>query len=281
MKSAWWMNDSDYTEEALLPQELDSYANGPFGPAFVQAWPNGSTTKGWGEANFMENYRKGKFLFAPYKAKFEQKPFPVAYVMRSFQLICIDIDGKNSGFEHAGQLGMLPYTLAETSKSGNGYHLFYSTPNDSWDPDKGFAGFADHIGIVPGVDIRATGCVYHYPNQMWNTRNVAPLPAHLERLLNHRKSLVSANAGEYQAIQQGTEEEKLMAQYQLVEDLAQPIPVGKRNITLFALGSKMYLSDVPNWEDLISKRADELCMDFEEAKKIVRNIKQYAVKETP
>lgn len=282
MKSAWWMNDTDYTEDAMLHPNLDEFATGPLGPALVRAWPNGSTTKGWGEKEFMQNYHKGRFMLAPFKAKYEIKPFPVAYVMRSFQIVCIDIDGKNGGFEHAGLLGMLPYTLAETSKSGTGYHLFYSTPAAAWDADKGFGKFPDSIGIVQGVDIRGTGCVYHYPNQRWNGKNVAPLPEHLEHKLLQRKSISGVSAETLQlALGSGAEKEIALMQYQLTQDLEQPIPRGKRNITLFAIGSKMYLMDVPDWDSLVHARALAVGLDIDEADKLVANISKYAVKDAP
>ena len=64
---------------------------------------------------------------------------------------------------------MLPPTLAETSKSGDGYHLFYLV-DEEWDDEKGYGLLGDRIGIEQGVDIRATGCVYHHPQQRWNDR---------------------------------------------------------------------------------------------------------------
>src|SRR5690606_30401280 len=114
-----------------------------------------------------------------------------AYVMRSVRLVAIDIDGKNGGLEHVTEIGALPLTMAERSKSGNGYHLFYET-DDVWDVDEGFAQIPDQIGFVQGVDIRGTGCVYHFPAQRWNNRKVTKLPDWLrDQLLAKQQRMAS------------------------------------------------------------------------------------------
>ena len=93
-------------------------------------------------------------------------------------------------------LGILPPTLAETSKSGNGYHLFYLVSEDEWDPNAGFGMFGDRIGIEQGVDFRGTGCVYHYQSQRWNDRPLAELPDRIKDRLKaaqQRKAASAAN----------------------------------------------------------------------------------------
>ena len=194
--------------------------------------------------------------------------------MRSARIVCIDIDGKNGGFEHISELGFLPPTLSETSKSGNGYHLFYAT-DDTWDHAEGFAAHRDQIGIVTGVDIRGTGCVYHYPTQGWNDRPLAQLPQHLdERLQLRRKQqqLVFANIAKTLSLDP---EEIAMMHDDLITELAKPIPAGKRNNTLFAIGSKMKEARVPEWSELLADRANEIGLDADEIDKLIANIVKY------
>jgi hypothetical protein len=62
---------------------------------------------------------------------------------------------------------------------------------------------------------------------------------------------------------------------ELVDDLAKPIPPGRRNTTLFAIGSKMFLAQIPNWDALVAKRADEVGLDSDETDKLLANIKRY------
>ena len=108
----WWMTDS-YTEDVAVPSELVRFS-GPQGVAVVRAWKDGKTDKGWGEFTFMNSYEQGRFKPGPRLPGFEQGRWALAYVMRSMRLVCIDIDGKNGGFDGARKLGMLPKTLAES-----------------------------------------------------------------------------------------------------------------------------------------------------------------------
>jgi len=199
--------------------------------------------------------------------------------MRSLALVCIDIDGKNGGEVGAKQLGLLPPTLAETSKSGNGWHLFYAVTPGVWNEDRGFDEYSDHIGISPGVDIRAVGCVYHYPSQRWNGRRAAPLPQFLAELFTARKQKITQYAERVTKVREaGDEMEILMMQDELVTELKKPIPAGKRNTTLFAIGSQMAEAGVLDWDEQLVKRADEVGLDKAEAEKIVENIQRYAGK---
>jgi hypothetical protein len=191
--------------------------------------------------------------------------------------VCVDIDGKNGGFDQIASLGQLPPTLAETSKSGNGYHLFYLTPEDDWDVDTGYAQFTDRIGVALGVDIRSTGCVYHYPSQRWNTRSIVELPQFLADKLTERQTrLTAVTARITGTINSDEEMEILMLQDELVQELAKPIPAGRRNNSLFAIGSQMRLANVPDWENKILVRANEVGLDDAEAKKLVANIESYS-----
>jgi hypothetical protein len=162
----WWKRSESYAFAAPVPDSFHE-VSGPEGVAVVRAFEDGRTDSGWGLFNpkkpdnpgFMEHYTKRRFGTNRVLPGFLQDKWAFAFVMRSLNLICIDIDGKNGGLEHAIRLGPLPVTLAETSKSGDGYHLFYRTPSDRWDDQLGFAQYSDKIGIEQGVDIRAVGCV--------------------------------------------------------------------------------------------------------------------------
>lgn len=276
----WWMTDS-YTRAVALPDEI-AQASGPRGVALVRTFPNGSTDKGWGlrptamSPGFMKTYMANRFRGDTVLFGFESGRWDFAIVMRSVRLVCIDIDGKNDGFVGARKLGMLPHTLAETSKSGNGYHLFYSIPSDTWDPDEGFAKVGDRIGFEQGVDLRGTGCVYHYRQQRWNDRKIVPLPQHLQELLRKQKQRAAQQIEDIETLlNTGDDMEVLLMQDTLVSDLRKQIPPGKRNITLFAIGTKMKLAQVPNWGQLVHDRALEVGLDIEEADKLLNNITKY------
>lgn len=254
---------------------------GPNGVAIVRAWPNGKTSDGWGltgrngAPGFMPRYLAGEFLPKRHLYGYERDSWAFAFVMRSVQIVAIDIDGKNGGIPAAiAMLANSAPTLAETSKSGTGYHLFYET-DMPWDSNEGFAEFSDSIGIVQGVDIRGTGCVYHHKQQRWNGRSIAPLPHHLRELLEkkqqHKASSIAATA----AIGTLDEMDRLLMQDDLVTELAKPIPQGKRNNTLFAIGSKMKQAEVVNWDVHIRDRATALGLDPVETSKLVANIDSY------
>lgn len=282
MKTApqpWWRTDT-YDGEHALDGAITGQA-GPHGVALVTAYDDGRTTGGWGmdpvstAGTFDVNYSKNKFAPRICLFAYEKKAQPFAIVMRSVNVICVDIDGKNGGLEHAKKLGALPPTLAETSKSGDGYHLFYLT-DDEWDDTFGYAGLADRIGIEQGVDIRATGCVYHYPSQRWNHRDLAPLPDFLRDALL-AKQQARANRKEYAAkvVASGDPEEIMMLQSELESALAKPIPAGKRNNTLFAIGQQMRDAGMANWQSLIEARASAVGLDPDETDKLVTNIGRY------
>ena len=275
----WWQSDS-YDLDYDMPGPFRDLA-GPKGVALVKAWPSGVTDKGWGltgkdgEDGFMPRYLRGEFNERRVLFGYNKGRWAFAFVMRSVRLVCIDIDGKNGGLEHAKRLGMLPPTMAETSKSGDGYHLFYTVDED-WSDEKGFGQLNDRIGIEQGVDVRATGCVYHYPQQRWNDRAPAPLPKHLKELLLHREQKITAETERITKVLETADEmEVLMMQDDLVSELAKPIPTGKRNVTLFAIGNKMKQAQVPDWETKVEDRATQVGLGADETDKLVRNIKQY------
>ena len=279
----WWRTDT-YNVEVPLPGQITAH-QGPKDVALVRAWPDGRTDKGWGlnpppdsDEGFMPRYMRGEFNPRRVLYGYDKGKWNFAIVMRSVRLVCIDIDGKNGGIQHAKRLGTLPPTLAETSKSGDGYHLFY-TVDEEWDPEKGYARFADRIGIEQGVDIRATGCVYHHPQQRWNKRDARPLPDHLRDLLLHREQKVTAaQARITEVLASNDDMEVLMLQDELVSDLKKPIPAGKRNVTLFAIGNKMRQAQVPGWEGLVETRATDVGLPADEVDKLIENINRYGDK---
>lgn len=276
----WWQSDS-YDVEVTVPEVLRDQA-GPKGLALVKAWPSGVTDPGWGllppkgsTDGFLPRYMRGEFNEKRVLFGYERDRWAFAFIMRSLRLVCIDIDGKNGGLDHAKELGMLPPTLAETSKSGDGYHLFYRV-DEKWDEAKGFGLLSDRIGIVQGVDIRATGCVYHYKQQRWNTRLLAELPAHLYDQLTHRDQKVAAQSQRISKILENDDPlEVLMMHDEIMSDLAKPIPAGKRNTTLFAIGSQMQEAGIEDWETKLLARADEVGLPPDEGQKIVDNISRY------
>jgi len=269
----WWETETYDSSEALSSQIMG--LGGPQGVALVKAWPNGKTTGGWGDEEFMANYLADNFNARSALYAFRKKEQPFAIVMRSVKLLAVDIDGKNGGLEHAKKLGALPPTLAETSKSGNGYHLFYLL-DEEWDDTHGFGSLSDRIGIEQGVDIRVTGCIFHYPQQRWNDRAPAPLPTYLHDLLRSKQQERAHRAAATAAVlDSGDEVEIMMMQDQLISDLAKPIPAGKRNNTLFAIGQQMKLAQIPDWQKLVDDRAQEVGLSTDEADKLVTNIERY------
>ena len=282
----WWMSDT-YDGALAVPPELDHQLAGPKGLALVRAWPDGRTDQGWGivgkdgAAGFMPRYLRGEFNERRVLFGYGRGKWNFAFIMRSVQLVCIDIDGKNGGLEHAKRLGVLPMTLAETSKSGDGYHLFYRT-DEVWDHKYGYAVLNDRIGIEQGVDVRVTGCVYHHPQQRWNHRLPVMLPTHLFTLLKHREQLVSDTHSRITKVLDSQDQmEILMMQDQIISDLAKPIPAGKRNQTLFAIGTQLFQAEVENWEDLVSDKALAVGLDQTEADKLIANIAKYSVPVAP
>jgi hypothetical protein len=269
----WWMTDQ-YDDEQPIPAAFENLA-GPKGVALVKAYADGKTDKGWGDETFGPLYASDHFNLRKALYGYNRGKHAFAFIMRSVRLVCVDIDGKNGGLEHAKKLGALPPTLAETSKSGNGYHLFYTVEME-WDDELGFGEIHDRIGIEQGVDIRATGCVYHHDTQRWNDRAPVPLPKHLHQLLvakqqerQHRAAYVSS------VLNSQDETEILLMRDQLMTDLQKPIPDGKRNNTLFAIGQQMKAAQIDGWEEAIEKRAKAVGLDDDEADKLVANITRF------
>ena len=275
----WWQNPEEYTIDTPVASEFYDYA-GPKGIALVRAFDNGTTDTGWGADTFMGKYMKGAFSERRALIGYEKGFNHFAIVMRSVRLVCIDIDGKNGGIDHAAELlGNVPYTLAETSRSGNGFHLYFSYP-DTWDQKAGYADLRDAIGVVQGVDVRATGCVYHYATQRWNGRPVVPLPEWIAARLKKRQHSREATISQVVSIAKLGGDEALMQIQELLDDLAKDVPTGRRNNTLFAIGSKLMLAGYEKWEEVVSNRASELNLGFKEIEKLIANISKYGANYT-
>ena len=273
----WWKDSLSYSRSQLQPPIDMSRVSGPLGPAYVSVYEDGTTAPGWGEQLFMTKYLNRAFHARRAQVVYERYDQPFALVMRSVAMVAIDIDGKNDGFASAAGL-LLPPTLAETSRSGNGYHLFYLM-EDTWDPVKGFAAQGDRIGFRPGIDIRGTGCVFHYPSQMWNGLDIARLPQHLEEDLRKHSSNLEARVAEIIQLRDSSDpddqEEFLVMQDTIASKLTQPIPAGKRNNTLFAIGAEMATAGIQGWEQQVYDRAIQLGLPDAEATKLVGNIRKY------
>lgn len=277
----WWQTD-DYRLEEAIPKPFNVLA-GEHGPMLVRAWDDGRTDPGWGirpnrdGVGFLQLYEDKNDLRRK-RALDSQTKFgrPFAFVMRSVQMICIDIDGKNGGLSGAKDLGPLPPTLAETSKSGNGYHLFYHLP-DVWDLNAGYGKFPDRIGIASGVDIRAVGCVYHYPQQRWNDRGLVELPEFMyDRLRAAEEKRAASAARVTTIIEDGDPVEIAVLQDELIQDLKKvSSQQGGRNNALFAIGNKMIEAGVPDWETLIHKRGLDVGLPMDEVNKLVANIEAH------
>lgn len=249
---------------------------GPNGIALVRAWPNGKTDPGWGGDTFMDCYHQGAFNPRRALYGYERDKWAVAIVMRSTRLVCIDIDGKNGGYDSAKAM-LLPPTMAETSKSGDGFHLFYDVPTDHWDDDKGYAELGDRIGLETGVDFRGTGCVYHHKQQLWNDRPVAVLPLHIhERLTNKQQKIAATHSRIVSVLESNDDLEVMMMHDDILGRLAKPIPQGKRNNTLFAIGSEMQAAGIGDWDTKLYARATEIGLDDDEIQKLIDNIGKYA-----
>lgn len=283
-----WFEDKDqYVRKVGLPHEFYAVA-GPKSVALVDVYDEGRTTPGWGLApargrGFMHNYHADKFAPRNRAGLWETHGRPFAIVMRSVAMIAVDLDRHDQpdapdGFVAASKLG-LPPTLAQTSKSGAGRHLFYLVPGEQWDETTGFAQFEDVIGLAPGVDVRAVGCIYRYDTQRWNNIPVAPAPDSLLDLLRertHRKAVTRTRLAAVAAAPLDSEEAMIMHD-SLIQDLNKPITSGSRNMTLFAIGSQMMQANVPDWQDLITNRALDVGLSLQEANELPTKIQRYGL----
>jgi len=233
------------------------------------------TQSGWGSRAFMRNYESGRFKPDAILKAYLQYGRPFGFIMRTLPYLCVDIDGKNGGIQASSILRLTP-TLAEISKSGSGFHLFYRIPEATWDATLGYNEFADFNGILPGIDVRAVGIVYHYRQQRWNSEDIAPLPNTLRRLLE-QKTAERERAETRRQEQLSLDPEDLaIVRYETIKKLERPIEAGKRNTTLFALGCELKLYQVPDWEQLLYIKGERVGLSERELSQIIRNVKRYS-----
>ena len=265
----WFETNEQYTIEDALGER-----QWPRSLALVRVnEDNQKTQLGWGRESFARNHARNRFAPRRALAAFLQHRTPFGIVMRSLPMVCVDLDGKNGGIQACRML-RLPPTLAERSKSGNGYHLFYRVPEATWHEKYGYEEFPDFNGLLPGVDIRSTGIIYHWPRQRWNTEGVADLPDTLRRLMtNHKRSREISQARKVSKLDG---DDLAVAQEQTLERLAKGIAEGKRNQTLFAIGCDLRLYGVDGWEEALTTRALMLGLPLREAEQIVENVKRYS-----
>jgi hypothetical protein len=244
--------------------------------SLVKVYPNGKTQPGWGAKDFVANMEKG--LFEPRKAIrfYEKYQQPFAFVMRSVPLICVDIDGKNGGMQIANALGLNQPTLAERSRSLNGYHLFYRMPYTSWTAGRGYDEFDDIIGLLPGIDIKGTGLVFHYPNQRWNEEDIQLLPPSLAELIGRARDVRRAARITKLGTQDLDEDELVIVHDQLRDELNKKVDIGNRNNRLYAIGAQMFVTQYPSWDLALYDRGVELGLTLEEVTELIKNIEQYA-----
>lgn len=263
----WYEDKQQYTSAEALPREILQEPH----LSLVHANSDGTTTKGWGRENYMRNYRAGKFLPDKYLKRYEAgRAFGI--IMRSVPLLSVDIDGKNGGFQSSRVL-KLDHTKGETSKSGNGVHLFYSV-EDEWHRKYGFDRVSDALGIVPGVDVRGTGIIYHYPQQRWNNEPISPAPRGLLHLLEARRR--TQDLAKEKTLRQRNldEEERAILESELLELLKKPIPSGRRNNTLYAWGCKAD-GIVKNWPLHLHFRGEQVGLSSDELVQIINSVKKY------
>ena len=66
-----------------------------------------------------------------------------------------------------------------------------------------------------------------------------------------------------------------MLHNELEADLVRPIQAGGRNNTLFAIGSKMMMAGMDDWDLKIRARAIDVGLDTDEIDKLISNIGKY------
>lgn len=267
----WFEDNEQYTDETPVPAEI------PYDKlSLIRVHPTVNKTQpGWGAADFMENYLKNAFDPERAVRHFRRYSAPFAFVMRSLPWICVDIDGKNGGVPTARVLN-LPPTFAETSKSGNGYHLFYKLSSSQWNELRGYDEFPDVNGLVPGIDIRGTGVVYHFPQQRWNSLPVAELPPSLATLIGRVKEVKRAARLTREGTKNLDEDELIMVWDDLLEALNKPIQQGMRNARLYKLGARMAAAEYPHWDTELIRRGTEVGLPSDEIDDLIHNISEYS-----
>jgi len=268
--SEWFEDNSQYVNGEAVPDQLQ-YPH----LSLVSLYPNGKTQPVWGAASFVDNQKRGKFRSDVVINRFNKQQMPFGIVMRSLPMICVDVDGKNGGIQTAALLG-LTNTFGERSKSQNGYHLYYSIPYTRWNPERGYDEFPDIIGLIPGVDIKGTGVVFHYGNQLWNSQDVAIAPASLLELIGKVRDIKRQTRLTKSGVSDMDSDELVIIHDELRERLASKFEPGKRNTKLYAIGSQMQAAFYPAWDIALYDRGIEIGLEIEEITDIINNIEKYS-----
>ncbi|QQO39289.1 DNA primase/polymerase [Microbacterium phage CrunchyBoi] len=267
----WFEDKEQYTSDAPLLPEIEAQPE----LDLVRVYPNGKTQSGWNIKEYMENHEAG--AFKPRRALKFYDMYNMAFgiSMRSVPYIAIDIDGKNGGIETANAL-RLTKTAAEISKSQNGFHIIYEVPFTQWNEKRGFDELPDILGILPGIDIKGTGILYHYPGQLWNTHPIMPLPQKLFELVastrdtRRLRRLSRVNTSDMDP------DDLVIAHDQLKTELAGKFTQGGRNQKLYAIGSQMRAAAYPDWDSALYERGAQIGLDMDEVTSIIRNIEAYS-----
>ncbi|QNN98050.1 DNA primase/polymerase [Microbacterium phage Fede] len=267
----WFEDKEQYYINKALPVEIEYDKL-----SLVRLYPSiGKTQPGWNAIEFMENYLLNAFNPERAVRFFEKYSSPFGIVMRSVPYICVDIDGKNGGIETARVL-QLPETLAETSKSGNGFHLFYRVPDAVWHDLRGYDEFPDLIGLVPGVDIKGTGVVYHHAKQRWNGKPIVDLPPKMLELLGRARDIKRASRLTREGVSGLDAEELMLLHDELKIALEKPIPKGTRNQRLYKIGARMFAANYPHWDTALIERGTEVGLESNEIDDLIHNISEYS-----
>jgi hypothetical protein len=267
----WFENLDQYVDEKPLPRWMEKENN----LSLIRLYSSGKTQPGWGAKDFMLNQRKNAFDVNRALRFYHKYGQPFGVVMRSLPAVCVDIDGKNGGIKTANAL-QLTETSAETSKSGNGFHVFYSVTHAEWDALLGYNEFPDIIGLIPGVDIKGVGVVYHYHNQRWNERELEPLPKSLSTLITRTKTVRHSMRMMRTDVVDMDPDDLVILHDQLKDQLNKKIPEGLRNQTLYAIGARMITAGYPSWDLALMERGHQLGLDEDEMADIVLHIEKYA-----
>ncbi|QGH78643.1 DNA primase/polymerase [Microbacterium phage Wesak] len=270
----WFEDQKQYTEtEPVAPEITQSYDKTL---DLIRLYPNGKTQSGWNVKEYMENHDRGAFKPRRALKYYDRYGMPFGMVMRSVPLVGIDIDGKNGGVETSGAL-RLTRSLAETSKSGNGYHVVYSVPYTQWHETRGYDELPDIIGLLPGVDIKGTGILFHFPSQKWNKLPIAPLPQSLFELIsNARDSRRLRRLSRATSKTDIDPDDLVIIHDQLKTELNGRFVKGGRNQKLFAIGAQMRTAGYPNWEQALYDRGLEIGLDLDEITSVINNIESYS-----
>lgn len=241
--------------------------------SLIRVYGSGKTQPGWGNKNFLTNLNKGAFDPTRALRLYEKYHQPFAFVMRSVPYVCVDVDGKNGGIETSNAL-RLTRTAAELSKSQSGYHIVYELPLSVWDPLYGYNQFPDFNGLIPGVDIRGVGAMFHFHNQRWNNLEPAPIPESLAKLIG--KATEIRRLTRARKVKDMDPEDLAIMHDEMKMKLLKPIPKGQRNATLYKLGARMCMANYPAWDVELMKRGEQLGLDEQELVEIIQHIERYA-----